>query len=68
MTDIDNKETFTMVQNLLQKISPKQREVFILRNFDELSYKEISEITGKSIGALKASYFHAFNKLKEMMK
>ena len=68
ITDIDNKETFTMVQNLLQKISPKQREVFVFRNFDELSYKEISEITGKSIGALKASYFHAFNKLKEMMK
>ena len=64
---IENKEKLERVQRMLQKIPPKQREVFIFRNFDELSYKEISEITGKSEGALKASYFHAFNKLKELM-
>jgi RNA polymerase sigma-70 factor (ECF subfamily) len=52
----------------LLRISPKQREVFIFRKFDELSYEEISDITGKSVGALKANYFHAFNKLKELMK
>jgi RNA polymerase sigma-70 factor (ECF subfamily) len=33
-----------------------------------LSYQEISEITGKSIGALKANYFHAFNKIKDYME
>ena len=68
IADIDSKNKFLKIQKMLKKIAPKQREVFIFRNFDELSYKEISEITGKSIGALKASYFHAFNKLKEMMK
>jgi RNA polymerase sigma-70 factor (ECF subfamily) len=65
---IEDKEKLERVQKLLQKIPPKQREVFVFRNFDELTYKEISEITGKSEGALKASYFHAFNKLKELMK
>jgi RNA polymerase sigma-70 factor (ECF subfamily) len=65
---IEYKEKLEMVQRLLQKIPAKQREVFILRNYDELTYKEISEITGKSEGALKASYFHAFNKMKEFMK
>ena len=64
---IENKERLEKIQTMLQKIPPKQREVFIFRHFDELSYKEISEITGKSEGALKASYFHAFNKLKELM-
>jgi len=66
--DLMAKERLEKVERLLQKISPKQREVFIFRKFDELSYEEISEITGKSIGALKANYFHAFNKLKELMK
>jgi len=65
---LEKKEKLERVQKLLQKIPTKQREVFIFRNFDELSYKEIAEITGKSEGALKASYFHAFNKLKELMK
>ena len=68
ISDLETKERVEKVERLLKKISPKQREVFIFRKFDELSYEEISEITGKSTGALKANYFHAFNKLKELMK
>ena len=48
----------------IQRLPEKQRIVFSLRYFDELKYKEISEITGTSIGALKASYHHAYNKIK----
>jgi RNA polymerase sigma-70 factor (ECF subfamily) len=65
---IEEKERFMKMQKLLQKLPAKQREVFVLRNFDEMSYEEISQVTGKSTGALKANYFHAFNKLKELMK
>jgi len=68
ISDLETKERLEKVERLLQRISPKQREVFIFRKFDELSYEEISGITGKSVGALKANYFHAFNKLKELMK
>ena len=68
ISDLENKERLEKVEKLLQRIPPKQREVFIFRKFDELSYEEISEITGKSIGAIKANYFHAFKKLKEMMQ
>ena len=46
------------------KLPEKQRIVFCLRYFDELKYEEISEITGTSIGALKASYHHAYNKIR----
>jgi RNA polymerase sigma-70 factor (ECF subfamily) len=46
----------------------KQRIVFSLRYFDEMKYEEISEITGTSIGALKASYHHAYNKIKEELQ
>jgi len=31
-------------------------------------YVEIAEITGKSIGGLKANYFHAVNKITELTK
>ena len=37
-----------------------------MRNFEELSYEEISEITGKSVGGLKANYFHALKKVLEL--
>ena len=64
--DFANKEKIEKVKNVLQKIPPKQREIFIMRNFEELSYEEISKITGKSIGGLKANYFHALKKVMEL--
>ncbi len=39
-----------------------------MRNYDDLSYNEISQITGKSVGALKANHFHALGKIKELIK
>jgi len=62
---IEDKEKVDQINIALQKLPVKQREVFIMRNFEELSYEEISEITGKTIGGLKANYFHAVNKLME---
>ena len=53
------------LDKILDKLPPKQKEVFILRNFEELSYNEISKITGKSVGGLKANYFHAIKKITE---
>ena len=66
--DLESKERLIKMEKLLNKLPNKQREIFIMRNFDELSYEEISSITGKSIGALKANYFHAFKKIKELME
>lgn len=66
--NIEQKEKFAMLEQKLQRLPAKQREIFIMRNFDDMSYKEISEITGKTEGGLKANYFHAVNKLMELMK
>ncbi|MGB5528432.1 MAG: sigma-70 family RNA polymerase sigma factor [Ignavibacteriaceae bacterium] len=66
--DLESKERFIEMEKLLSKLHTKQKEIFIMRNFDELSFEEISDITGKSVGALKANYFHAFKKMKELMK
>jgi RNA polymerase sigma-70 factor (ECF subfamily) len=45
----------------------KQQLVFKMKYFQELKYEEISEILGTSVGALKASYFHAVKKIEEFM-
>ena len=52
----------------IQKLPEKQRLVFNLRYFDEMKYEDIAEITGTSTGALKASYHHAYNKIKEALE
>ncbi len=64
--DYSNREKLERVEKILQKIPPKQREIFIMRNYDQLSYEEIAKITGKSIGGLKANYFHALKKVLEL--
>jgi RNA polymerase sigma-70 factor (ECF subfamily) len=33
-----------------------------------MKYEDISEITDTSVGALKASYHHAYNKIKEELQ
>lgn len=64
--DITNKEKIDNLNKVLEKIPAKQRQVFIMRNYDELSYEEIADITGKSVGGLKANYFHALKKVLEL--
>lgn len=66
--DYENKEKITMIEKFLIKLPVKQREVFIMRNNEQLSYEEISQITGTSVGALKANYFHAVDKMQKLMK
>ncbi|MEP7234926.1 MAG: sigma-70 region 4 domain-containing protein, partial [Ignavibacteriota bacterium] len=49
-------------------VPPKQREVFLLRFYDEMPYEEMSLVLGTSVGGLKANYFHAAKKIGEYVK
>ena len=53
------------LQKALLKLPEKQRLVFNMKYFDDLKYNQIAEITGTSVGALKASYHLAVKKLEE---
>ena len=46
------------------RLPEKQRQVFVMRWWDDLSYEEMAQITGTSVGALKASYHIAQEKLR----
>jgi RNA polymerase sigma-70 factor (ECF subfamily) len=56
------------LQKAILNLPQKQRLVFNMRYFDEMSYEEIAEILGTSIGALKASYHHAVKKIENTLK
>jgi RNA polymerase sigma-70 factor (ECF subfamily) len=49
------------------KLPEKQRQVFILRYYDEMPYEEMSAILGTSVGALKASYHIAQEKVRDTL-
>ena len=57
-------------QKLLQALAllpDKQRAVFSLKYFEEMPYEDIANITGTSVGALKASYHHAVQKIEKFI-
>ncbi|HRE56886.1 MAG TPA: sigma-70 family RNA polymerase sigma factor [Candidatus Kapabacteria bacterium] len=58
-----DSEFYCNVHKALAHLPEKQRETFALRYFDELTYEEISNILGTSVGGLKANYFQAVQKL-----
>jgi RNA polymerase sigma-70 factor (ECF subfamily) len=61
----DSDEINKKVQEVLVKLPEKQQLVFELRYYQDLSFKEISKLTGTSTGALKANYHHAKIKMEE---
>ena len=61
----DGDEISKKVQEVLAKLPEKQQMVFELRYYQDLSFKDISELTGTSTGALKANYHHAKIKMEE---
>ncbi|MGB2274794.1 MAG: RNA polymerase sigma factor, partial [Schleiferiaceae bacterium] len=50
----DGEEISKKVQEVLVRLPEKQQLVFELRYYQDLSFKDISELTGTSTGALKA--------------
>ena len=41
--------------------------VFNMKYYEDMKFTEIAEITGTSVGALKASYHHAVKKIEEFI-
>ena len=56
------------LQKAVRSLPEKQQLVFNLRYFDEMKYEDMSAVTGTSVGALKASYHHAYNKIREKLE
>lgn len=65
---VSGDEIQLKLQKALLTLPDKQRLVFNMKYYDELKYEEIAEITGTSVGALKASYHLAAKKVEEYLK
>ncbi|MEA2041192.1 MAG: sigma-70 family RNA polymerase sigma factor [Bacteroidota bacterium] len=64
----DGNEIQAILQKAILTLPEKQRVVFNMKYFDEIKYKEMSEILDTSEGALKASYHHAVKKIETFVK
>lgn len=64
----DGTEAQMKLQKAILSLPDQQRLVFNMKYFEEVKYKEMAEILGKSEGALKANYHHAVKKIEEFIK
>jgi RNA polymerase sigma factor (sigma-70 family) len=55
------------LQNAILRLPEKQRIVFNLKYFEEMTYEEMSKVLKTSEGALKASYHHAVKKIENLL-
>lgn len=61
--EYDKQELYDFIIKELDNLSVEQREVYILKEYSQLSYKEISEILCIEENVLRKRFFDAKNKL-----
>ena len=63
----NGSEIQLLLQKAISTLPQKQQLVFNMKYFDEMKYSDMSEILETSVGALKASYFHAVKKIEKII-
>jgi RNA polymerase sigma-70 factor (ECF subfamily) len=62
-----SREIRQRLQRAMESLSPRQRSVFVLKHFEELSIPEIADLTGLDSGTVKSHLFRAAHKIRERL-
>ncbi|NNG28057.1 MAG: RNA polymerase sigma factor [Ignavibacteriaceae bacterium] len=65
---IENKELTEKLQESIDELDFNDREVLILKEFEDYTYKEIAEILNIPVGSVMSRLFYARKKLAEKLK
>jgi RNA polymerase sigma-70 factor, ECF subfamily len=65
---LDNDQIAAIISILTDKLSPKQKTVFILSEVEEMTSDEIAEITGISKSVIKSNLYHARKSISGMIE
>lgn len=64
ISDLDDAEDVKRVKQYLHTLTPLERDIVIMRVWQELSYKEISEMVGKTEANCKMIFSRTLKKLR----
>jgi len=64
----NGNEAQLKLQNAIITLPEKQKLVFNMKYFDDITYEQMEAILGTSVGALKASYHHAVKKIEKFLE
>lgn len=65
---VDMDDTLADVQYAVDQLDVAQREAFLMRHVEQLSYEEMAEVTGDGISALKMRVKRACTRLRELLE
>jgi RNA polymerase sigma-70 factor (ECF subfamily) len=65
---LENKETEKVISQLTNRLTPKQKTVFVLSDLEQMTNDEISGITGMSKSGIKANLHYARKNISEMIE
>ncbi len=65
MEHLERREFWEKVSAMLERLSQMEKEVFLLRFFDDLGIREISEVINKSQSTVKTHLYRALKKFKD---
>jgi RNA polymerase sigma-70 factor, ECF subfamily len=64
---LDNEENARIISLLTDKLSPKQKTVFVLSELEEMQADEIAKITGMTRSAVKANLYYARKNIESLL-
>ncbi|HEY5593147.1 MAG TPA: RNA polymerase sigma factor [Paludibacter sp.] len=64
----NGNEAQLKLQKAIITLPEKQRLVFNMKYFDDITYEQMEAVLGTSVGALKASYHHAVKKIEKFFE
>jgi RNA polymerase sigma-70 factor (ECF subfamily) len=62
-----SREIRERLREAIETLSPRQKTVFTLKHFEELSIPEIAELTGLDSGTVKSHLFRAARKIRKRL-
>jgi RNA polymerase sigma-70 factor (ECF subfamily) len=65
---INDQELSEVIRRAIQQIPEKYRESFVLREINQLSYEEISAVTGLKLGTVRSRINRARNHFREIVE
>jgi len=62
------EEYQTILDRAVERLPAKQKMVFTMRYYGDMDYEEMAKVLKKSVGGLKANYFHALKKIQKFVR
>lgn len=65
--EMESEQLQQQVEAAAAQLPPRQRAIFSMKHFEDMSHGDIARVLGRSEGAVRANYFHAVRKLRQYL-